>query len=142
MYKFVCLFILLGLYGCSHNHLTVYTDYVSHHNLASYYIATPDPSQNNPPIGQRLIISWLLPKSYNCYEDIHLDVAIRFKNRKLVTFEVPICSHLDSFIYPIMNEDYCETGGILSYKIDLVADGVVTEEWLHQFWVELIEFEE
>lgn len=141
MYKIAPLLLLILLCSCCRNHLTVYTDYVSHHNLASYYIATPDPALNNPPIGQRLIVSWTLPKSYGCYDDVHLDVAIRLKNRELVAFEVPIYSRLESYVYPIMNERYCETGGILSYKINLVADGLITEEWRHQFWVDLIEFE-
>lgn len=142
MSRVFLLFIIPFLCGCCDNTLSVYTDYVSHHNLASYYIATPDPALNNPPIGQRLIVSWTLPKRYLCYDEIHLDVTIRLRNRELVSFEVPICKRIDSFIYPIMNERYCETGGILSYKIDVVADGEVTEEWRHQFWVELIEFQE
>jgi hypothetical protein len=133
---------LLALTGCQCEKLTVYTDYLSHENLASYHVGTPDPRLNNPPMGQRLIISWSLPKNYLCYEDLHLDLTIRFRNKQQISEKIDICKRKGMYIYSVLNEDFFETKGLLTYKIDLVGDDVILEEWRHQLWTELITFED
>lgn len=41
-------------------------------------------------------------------------------------------------MYTLLNERYFETEGILTYKVDLMGDGQILEEWRHQLWHELI----
>lgn len=134
-------FILLAalfLSGCSK--LSVYTDYVSDETLASYYIGTPDPRLNNPTIGQRLIISWSIPKRWIEYENLHLEIWVRFRNHMEDAFSMPINKPTGTYIYSVLDEDFCETNGILAYKIDMIGGGEILEEWRHQLWVELISF--
>jgi hypothetical protein len=133
-------FIILSclMMGCSSEYLTIYTDYLSHENLASYHVGTPDPRLNNPPIGQRLLISWSFPKEYLDREDLHLDISIRFRNREVLTQKVAICKSSGTYIYSLLNEDYFEREGILTYKVDLVAKDEIFEEWRHQLWTELL----
>jgi hypothetical protein len=132
----------LTLFGCSRQHLTIYTDYLSHKNLASYHVGTPDPLRNNPPIGQRLIISWSLPKKALTQEDLHLEAKIRFRNREEINETFPICKRSGSYYYSLINEDFMEKGGIITYKVDLIGNGEILEEWRHQLWTELIIFDE
>src|ERR1051326_7558271 len=79
--KYLCLGLLaVLLVSCSQSCLKIQTDYLSHKTLASYYVGTPDPRQNDPAIGQRLIIGWSVPKSYLTYDNLRLEVSIRFRN--------------------------------------------------------------
>lgn len=137
---YICL--LSGLAGCSRQHLTIYTDYLSHKNLASYRVGTPDPLQVNPPIGQRLIISWSLPDSLFSQGNIRLEAKIRFRNREQVVETLEICKQAGTYSYNLINEDFFEKGGILTYKVDLLSNDDVLEEWRHQLWTELIFFDE
>lgn len=44
--------------------------------------------------------------------------------------------------YKLFNEEYDKTGGILTYKAEIVTeDGTVYREWKHQLWVNLIQIE-
>lgn len=138
---FISLVGIFFLCSCKQSYLTVQTDYLSYRNLASYYVGTPDPRMNCPPIGQRLIISWSVPKSFLCYEDLHLEVTIRFRSRQEMTEFFTIGRNRGTYVYQLLNSDYLEKGGILSYKIYLVGSGCILEEWRHQIWAELIEIQ-
>ena len=121
--------------------LDVHSDYLSHESLASYYVKTPDPRINHPPVGQRLIISWSLPNKYLCYPDLHLLVTLRFRNREEVKHKVPITKTSGTRLFCLMNEEYCEKGGIATYRVLLQSEDCVLEEWRHQLWAELITFD-
>ncbi len=129
------------LSSCTCNLLTVHTDYVSRDNLASYHVGTPDPLLNNPPIGQRLLISWSLPKAYMYYESLHLEIHLRYRNREEATQTVDLLKNSGMIIFSLLNEAYFETEGILSYKIDLIGNGEILEHWQHQIWADLIHFD-
>mgnify|MGYP000308240266 CR=1 FL=1 len=132
----ICLAILLS--GCSCDHLSVHTAYVNKQSLASYHVGTPDPCLNNPPIGERLIISWLLPKGYMQYQDLHLEIVIHLENKEKICRIFPIYKVSGTYVYSILNEEFFDKGGILTYKVDLVGDQKVLTTWRHQLWTELI----
>lgn len=129
---------LLALSGCTQSFLSVHTDYLSHENLASYHVQTPDPLLNDPPIGQRLLVNWSFPKDFLAYEDLHLEITIRFRNREQLTERVSLCKRSGTFVYRLLNDDYIAKRGILTYKVDLVGNGAVLEAWRHQIWTDLI----
>jgi hypothetical protein len=130
--------LLLAGTSCNNQYLTVHTDYISHRTLASYYVNTPDPLLNNPPIGQRLILSWSVPKCTLPGNDLSLKIYIRFWNREQIVKVEPITKQRGTVVYTLMNEDYIATKGIMSYKAEIVDDGVVISEWKHQIWTEVI----
>lgn len=134
------LFLALALLltGCSNEHLIVHTEYINEEHLASFHVRTPDPLLFNPPMGQQLIVQWNVPRTYLCYEDLHLRVQIRFRDRKEVIQEVPIRQRFSFYQYELLNEAFCETGGIITYKIEIIGNGCVLNEWRHQLWTELI----
>lgn len=135
---FFLLILPLLLTACTEKYLSVHTDYISRETLASYYVNTPDPRLNNPSIGQRLIISWSMPKEYLDYEDLHLDLYIRFRNREETTESLGILKRKGTYIYELLNEEYIQKQGILTYKMDLIGNGQVLEEWRHQIWTDLL----
>lgn len=136
--RFLWLALCILFTGCSSEYLTIYTDYLSHENLASYYVGTPDPRLNHPPIGQRLILSWSVPKEY---EDLHLEMTIRFRNREELQESLCLNRHSGTYIYSLEDEDYFEKKGILTYKVDLYSKDEIIEEWRHQLWTERIIFD-
>lgn len=128
----------LGLIACTGQKLSVHTDYISVEDLASYQVGTPDPLLNNPPVGQRLIVSWMLPSSYLKSEDLRLEMTIRLRDREQIEKTVTISRCMGSYVYSLLNADYFNTGGIITYKVLLIGDGQILDEWIHPLWVELI----
>ena len=129
---------LAFLTSCSCNTITVQSEYVDRETLASFHVGTPDPLLSNPPRGQRLIISWSLPREYACYQEIHLVLKVRFRNREEKIHNIAIHKRQGTTVYEILDAVFCESLGIQTYKIDLVGDGETLDEWRHQLWADLI----
>jgi len=140
MKNFLFLFLLIICAACSKSaHLSVQTSYFTRESLASYYVETPDPLLINPPIEQRLIVTWSVPPYYlKQYDDLHLSIRIRFKNREEESLSILLTNPCGSYIYSLADARYFETKGLLTYKVDLVGGGNILEEWRHQLWHELI----
>jgi hypothetical protein len=49
-----------------------------------------------------------------------------------------LCERKGTTVFALMDEEFIDKGGILTYKLDLVAEGHVLEEWRHQIWTDLI----
>lgn len=130
--------IPLFLCACCKGFLTVQTDYITVRDLASYFVNTPDPRQNCPSVGQRLIVSWSLPKYFLCYENLRLEITIRFKNHEEVLEVIHLSKNRGTYVFTLLNEDYFSKEGILTYKVDLLGKDLVLEEWRHQIWTDLI----
>lgn len=121
--------------------LDVQTQYLSHENLASYYIHTPDPRLDNPTLGQRLFIQWSLPASEFEGQDLTLYIKVRLRNHQERKETVPICKCHGTYFYQVLNQDYFDTGGIMTYLIEIRNGESVIECWRHPLWTELINFE-
>lgn len=139
------LFLLLsiaGLNSCAPRPITVFSEYVSIENLASYSVNTPDPYLNNPAVGQKLYISWNV-SDFSCKQfPLELKLFIRFRNRTEAVESFAINKTMGSYVYQLLGEEYFEKEGILCYKIQLLNDQEVLDEWRHQIWVDLITFPE
>ena len=136
---FVNLFVaLILLCSCNRPQLIVQTDYITHKDLASFYVGTPDPRLNMPMIGQRLIISWMLPREYLSYENLYLEITIRFRNREEIIEIFDITRAKGTYVFSLLNQDYIDKRGILTYKINLIGGGYVLKEWKHLIWSDLI----
>ena len=106
--------------------------------LASTHVSTPDPRQENPPLGQKLIVDWRVPKEiFDQKPEVVLDLIFWDYTTRQV--KIPISHRMDFLAYKLLNEEYEKTGGILTYKAQIVTqDGSVFREWRHQLWVSLI----
>ena len=83
-----------------------------------------------------------IPYYLNCDEmlkkhpEIVIDLIFWDYSTKKVSF--PIKHGMGYVSYSLLDEEYEKTGGILTYKVDIVAGGKVYQEWKHQLWINLI----
>ena len=135
------LFVLAALAvlpGCKQYYLSICQEWVDVRYLASTHVGTPDPRQLHPPLGQKLIVDWRVPLDiFKKKPVIVLDLILwDYTTRQI---RIPIKRRMDFATYRLFNEDYEKTGGILTYKAEIVTeDGKVFREWKHQLWVKLI----
>lgn len=139
MQRFSLLFLLLCI-GCQ-DRLSVQNEYIGLETLASTHIRTPDLRKDSPDVGQRLIIYWSFRKEDFKNHAMELRLQVITRHREKDVLRVPLEHSSGDLIYDILNEDYHRTGGILTYFIEILQDGVAIEEWRHQMWVELIHFD-
>jgi hypothetical protein len=132
------LIFLLLTAGCSCHKLSVRSEYVTENYLASYHVETPDPRRGCPFIGQQLIISWYIPDALWHGQQIDLDFIIRFRNNEEQHQVVFSHKPIGTYVYELQDEEFARVGGILTYKVDLIEDGEVTETWIHPLWQERI----
>jgi hypothetical protein len=135
------IFLLFPLFffSCSQNSLITQTQVLGRQELASYNVGTPDPALSIPQVGQRLLVHWKLQKEYLFYNDLHLDVQIRFFNREMIAEKIPIRDRSGYYIYTLRDEDFCDKEGILTYKVDIIGDNCLIASRRHQLWVDLID---
>lgn len=138
--KLIFLFAALLLQSCIAERLSVHTEYISIENLASFHVGTPDPELLCPTVGQRLVVTWALPASYECYTSLYLDIRMRFGNGEEKTITLFLKKRQGTYVYSLLNDEYFEKDGILTYKADLIGDGDILDEWRHQIWAEKISF--
>ena len=137
-FQYLSIATLLLLSGCKQYYLSLCQEWVDVRYLASTHVGTPDPRQDNPPIGQKLILDWRVPTEiFKKKPEVVLHLILWDYTER--TIHIPIKRRMDYATYKLFNEDYEKTGGILTYMAEIVTeDGQVFREWKHQLWVNLI----
>jgi len=137
---FIPLFLIFA--GCQKHYLTVFREKVDHTSLASTFARTPDPRQENPPIGQRLFVQWRLPR-WTKKETLRVNLKLVFKDYTEKVLTYPLYHPRGVIIYSLLDEEYEQKRGLLTYMAEIVdEEGKVIKEWKHQLWVKLIIVEE
>jgi len=127
--------------SCQSHYLNVQTQYLSRQNLASFHINSPDPALERPLIGQRLMISWSVPKNF-CYLDhLTLKLKVRLKDYQEEEIKVSIQQRVGTYFYDVVQDKFEYTGGILTYKADLLNENCLIYSWTHPLWTDLITFQ-
>ena len=125
--------ILTLLSSCYKDHLYVQQEWVDQTFLASMHVNTPDPRQECPPCGQRLLVAWRFPSNMIDY-GLNLILTVRFWDNS----EEEVCRRLESSrgyeVFNFFDEE------ILTYRIQIFddADNLI-ETWEHHFWTKLID---
>lgn len=133
------LFPLIFLVGCAPYAVNVKRLSYGRGSLASTWVESPDPDQENPPKGQKLFITYRIPPGVG-REPPTLSLHMIFRNYHEETITYPIHQQAGNVLYELMNEKFKETGGFLTYKAELVdKKGKVLADWRQQMWVELIQ---
>lgn len=132
--------IPLACLSCSREYLRVQVDYISKQNLASYHVCTPDPRLINPPQGQRMLISWYLDRE-KLSHNINIKVTLRYGNQTEEEFWIYPKKQYGFYTLCLLNREYYEKGGIITYKAEMFIDHCLVKEWRHQLWTKLITFE-
>ena len=106
--------------------------------LASSHIRTPDPRQEDPPIGQRLLVSWDFPRSI-FEKRLQLSLTVRFWDDTQETFQQPIERRRDYATF-FFHQEEGRDRRILTYRVQAISEnGEKVGEWEHQFWTKLID---
>lgn len=129
------------LSSCTLHPLTVQTQYLSAENLASYYVGTPDPHLDHPTVGQRLLVQWSLSSSEFDNQSLFLHLVIRFRNHQEKEIKVPIETKRGFYLYDVVNQDFCQSGGVLTYFAEIRNESCVVTSWKHPLWANLITFD-
>ena len=130
--------ILTLLTGCDKYYVSVRQIPVDAKYLASSHVATPDPRANPPPVGQKLVIEWRVPPEI-LSKNPKIVLHLLFKNHVELCEVYPMQTAYGTEVYSLMNDEYVLTGGLLTYRADIVLDdGEVYRDWKHQLWVNLI----
>ena len=135
-----CLGLASCFSSCAVQPLTVQTQYFSHEDQASYQIGTPDPSLDNPSIGERLLVQWALPPCEFEERGLTLYLKVRFANHQEREVQVPIEKKRGYYLYDLRDQEYCETGGIMTYLVEIRRGECVVAAWKHPLWTPLITF--
>jgi hypothetical protein len=141
-FKLPALFCLLLLTGCSKYYLSLRQVPVDATYLASTQVNTPDPRRDNPPYGQKIVLEWAVPPEL-LKKKPQIIFHVIYKNHTEKTFVYPIGSRLGTKVYSLLDNDYDETGGVLTYSAEIMTpDHQVYRTWKHQLWVNLINLDE
>lgn len=137
MKRVIVLAIFLTFFtSCYKNHLYVQQEWVDRDFLASTKVGTPDPRQECPPVGQRLLIGWRFPSSW-FYRELRIVATVRFWDNKEEVICYPIEKKWGSTAF-----NFFDQRKILTYRIQIVdQNDEVVEVWEHQFWTELIDID-
>lgn len=128
-------FFLTVFAGCYKNHLYVQQEWVDRNFLASTHIGTPDPRQECPPEGQRLLVAWRFP-GYLFDEQLELVLTVRFWDNTEEVFYQPVEKTRSYAAFYFYHQR------ILTYRIQVVnREGEIVETWEHHFWTELIDID-
>ena len=142
MKRLIFILSLVFLASCSKNYISVYDKAIYSDYLASVKMGTPDERNLESFLGERLIVSWDIPKelfsSSDHWELIH---KIRFGNREEIESRYVLDRHKGSFKYDLLDEEYYEKKGISTYKVELYNEDGLKEIWKHQVWVDYIKIE-
>lgn len=133
-----CFLILFLFCGCEKYYLSVKREDAGRERLASTYVGSPDPRQKHPPKGQELIMEWRLPKEA-LQEKLVLVLDLIYKDYTKRTICHPIDRKRGIFTYSLLNQEFKEKEGFLTYKAEIRSEeGEVLKQWKQQLWTELI----
>jgi len=107
---------------------------LDHDYLASTHVGTPDPRQDDPPLGQRLLVSWKFPGNiFN--QGLKLVMVARFWDQSEEVIEQILersWSYLELY-FP---------SKLLTYKVEVFNfEGDKVGLWEHHFWTQLIDID-
>jgi len=137
-------FFLLGFLlfsSCTKNHLYVQMENVDAGDLASSHVQTPDYRQEDPPIGQKIIVSWSFP--YGLYsKKLSLLLTVRYWNNTQDVKIVPLQRSWGTQTFFFANPKRDKDHKILTYRFQVISQkGELIEEWKQQLWTRLIDID-
>jgi hypothetical protein len=133
---------LLFFFGCDKYYVSVKQISVGPSYLASTHVGAPDPRQAHPPAGQKLYIDWAIPEGV-LEKSPKIVMYLLYKDHSQKELVYPIEHGRGYEVYSLLNEEFKEKGGLLTYRAEIVTeDGAIYKDWKHQLWVNLITLED
>lgn len=143
MMQFIFLFLIcVFCSGCQKSYVTVVQEKIHRKHLASSFVDSPDPLQNESPHGRKLYVSWNISSEYQI-EDCQIRISMIFRNRTTRVIDLALLRRRGTLVYSLLGQNYYETQGLLTYKVELLTKKEeVLAFWRHQMWVNLIMLDE
>lgn len=117
--------------------LEVRSEYLNERYLASYDTDTVDPC-SSCFLGQQVVIHWCLPTYIKNPTTCFFVLTLRYGNHTTEEVKVPLNQASGWWIFRLLNCDYWDRGGILTYKVDLYEGDVLLDSWRHHVWTEIL----
>lgn len=129
------------LCGCSGSkYVSVLNETIDQSRFASVHVNAPDPIHELNPHGQRIYVSWSLPKKYKNTE-LRGVLKIRFNVPEQVTIPFKIDHLRGTMTYQSINEEFFAKEGIQAYRVEIYSNGEEVDIYQHSMWNELISFD-
>jgi len=133
------MFLIIALIlfnGCQKTYLTVQQKWIDKGTLASTFVGSPDPLQEDFPYGKKVLIGWDFPLSVYM-KNPYLLFTVRLWDQTEHTYRYEIDQKRGFAAMFFSEKDPAKK--LLTYKIDILdKEENILEVWEHQFWVELI----
>ena len=138
----LCFLSLTLLFGCEKYYLSLTEQDINVNYLASIAAATPDKRQQNPPLGEMIVMDWRIPKELLGKNPV-IELHVIYGNYTEKSFEYPIRKKMGYVTYKDLNDEFALTKGIITYSADIrLDDGTFYKSWKHQLWANLIRLHE
>ncbi len=129
--------ILLFCVGCSCPHLKVKREFVGRVSLASTFVESPDPRQENPPKGEKLIIMWR-GVDVSFPNILLLQVLYRDLTEEKFTYSIDRSWGIKE--WDLLDAEYEKRKGVLAYKASLQQlNGAIVAEYTHALFVKTVD---
>lgn len=127
--------------GCSGSkHISVFSLPIDNKTLASVHVNTPDHRHLLNHNGQKIYVSWKLPKEY-LGQTLSGVLKIRFKIPKQIEIPFEITALAGRIAYEVLDEEYFNGEGVLAYQIQIFIGDQLVDSFQHKMWTELISFD-
>ncbi len=132
------LLLLSLLSACSHTPaITARTEYFNEGYLASSRIETPDPCRTCFN-GQQIVMNWNLQT--RCLPAT-IVLSVRYGNHEFDEVVHEVNAPAGFWIFRLLNQEYWDRQGILSYSVRLYSGETLISAWNHHLWAEQIYIE-
>ena len=115
--------------------VTARTEYIDMKKLPSVAVDTPDPIKDTAYWGEKLLIRWDTGQDKSP-TTLHARIRLRNGTEKTIDKVLEGSSGVEYFTLDAY--EYDQSGGIISYKIELLANGESVANSTHKLWVEKI----
>lgn len=122
----------------SSKYIGVYPEVINVQARASTHVNAPDVLHQINPHGERLYVTWHLPKKY-ASKVLEGVLKVRFQNPLQEEIPFKITKRRGKLVYEVVNESYFERGGILAYQVNIFCEGKLVDEYHTSLWTELIQ---
>ncbi len=125
--------------GCSTHRLYGRLERVSSGTSVHEILLTPTPGDWTESSGQRLVVSWLLPRSKFSIDQLTLHADIVFSKGQRDLIEVDSITRWNHWIYEHSNEKIDQRGPIVTYKIWITDKEEILQSFQHKLYREWID---
>jgi len=137
MKKILIFAMALFISACHRLPVTCRSEYLYPDYLASQQINTPDPARDCF-LGQKIVVSWNIPKRW-LQKPVTLLLHVRYGTREVETFSQILERPSGWWEYTLLNTEYTNKCGIVSFQAELVQQGRILSQWNHFLWVDILE---